>query len=157
MANVVKRQQGVVLVMSLIMIVAITAVAVSLMSSSSLDLKITNAAQEREMAESELYGEVQKIIAEQSARGQASYFMRSTPQMANGRITFSSGDTANQLTNLNNGKLDLRCPRQFGFTEGVVCNMTRLETTIEYGTKSKHSVTVVTGVSQEMLSTAEVN
>ncbi|CCQ09607.1 hypothetical protein PALB_4520 [Pseudoalteromonas luteoviolacea B = ATCC 29581] len=151
------RQQGVVLIMAMVMIVAVTTVAVTLMSTSSLDLKITNAAQEREMAENELFGEVQKIIAEQSAKKGQSYFMKSTQQMTNGKIEFTSGDTSNVLTNFNNGQLALKCPRQFSFTEGVVCNMTQLETTVEYGTKSKHRVTVVAGISQEMLNASEVN
>ena len=50
------KQQGVVLIVALIMVIAITGIAVTLMSSSSVDIKITNAAQEREAAENELIG-----------------------------------------------------------------------------------------------------
>ena len=52
------KQQGVVLITALIMVIAVTGIAVTLMSSSSIDVKITNAAQEREVAENELIGEV---------------------------------------------------------------------------------------------------
>ena len=52
------KQQGVVLITALIMVIAVTGIAVTLMSSSSVDIKITNAAQEREVAENELIGEV---------------------------------------------------------------------------------------------------
>ena len=46
-----KKQQGVVLIVALIMVVAVTGIAVTLMNSSSIDIKITNAVQEREVAE----------------------------------------------------------------------------------------------------------
>ena len=58
------KQQGVVLITALIMVIAVTGIAVTLMSSSSIDIKITNAAQEREVAENQLIGEVQRIIAD---------------------------------------------------------------------------------------------
>lgn len=51
MAHLMKsqiKQQGVVLITALIMVIAVTGIAVTLMSSSSIDIKITNAAQERE-------------------------------------------------------------------------------------------------------------
>ncbi len=38
----IKKQQGVVLIVALIMVVAVTGIAVTLMSSSSIDIKITN-------------------------------------------------------------------------------------------------------------------
>ena len=44
------KQQGVVLITALIMVIAVTGIAVTLMSSSSIDIKITNSAQEREVA-----------------------------------------------------------------------------------------------------------
>ena len=50
-----KKQQGVVLITALIMVIAVTGIAVTLMSSSSIDIKITNAAQEREVAENEVH------------------------------------------------------------------------------------------------------
>ena len=62
------KQQGVVLIVALIMVIAITGIAVTLMSSSSVDIKITNAAQEREAAENELIGDVQNVIANEAKK-----------------------------------------------------------------------------------------
>ena len=56
------------------------------------------------------------------------------------------------MTNKNNGVLDLPCPRKFNFTAGISCNMVQVDTTITYGTKSKHTLTITTGVAQEMAS-----
>ena len=59
------------------------------------------------------------------------------------------------MTNLNNGLLELNCPRSYSFTAGVSCNMVQVSTTIEYGSKSKHQLTIVTGIAQEMASTGK--
>ena len=68
------KQHGVVLITALIMVIAVTGIAVTLMSSSSIDIKITNAAQEREVAENQLIGEVQRIIADEVSKGAANQF-----------------------------------------------------------------------------------
>ena len=60
------KQKGVVLITALIMVIAVTGIAVTLMSSSIIDVKITNAAQEREVAENELIGEVQRVISDEA-------------------------------------------------------------------------------------------
>ena len=56
--NPPKKQQGIVLILALIMVVAVTGIAVTLMNSSSIDAKITAAVQEREVAENEVNIEV---------------------------------------------------------------------------------------------------
>ena len=72
--NSPNNQKGVVLIIALIMVIAVTGIAVTLMSSSSIDVKITNAAQEREVAENELIGEVQRVISDEANKGAANQF-----------------------------------------------------------------------------------
>ena len=154
MVNIkIKRQSGVVLITAMIMIVAVTAVAVSLMSNSSIDLKITNAAQERAQAESILLGEIQKIIVREGKKAGESNFLLERQQIpGDGVDIHESGDESeSKLRNLNNGELALNCPRQYAFTEGMSCNMTEVESTISYGTKNKHTITVVIGIGQEYI------
>jgi len=160
------RQQGVVLITALIMVIAVTGIAVTLMSSSTIDIKITNAAQEREVAENELVGEVQKVIATEAAKGAASsFFLTSSETKTEEKkddtsvitinekdISLPNSDMKSILNNLNNGQLELNCPRTYSYTAGVSCNMVQVSTTIEYGSKSKHSLTIVTGIAQEMAS-----
>ncbi|CAH9063707.1 hypothetical protein PSECIP111951_02956 [Pseudoalteromonas holothuriae] len=152
----IKKQQGIVLISAMIMIVAVSAIAVALMSTSSLDLKITNAAQERQEAESILMGEVQRAIAMQTALEGNSLFTRSRQQLAQGNNTFNGlNGVTNAVISLNKGPMEIQCPRSYSYTSGVICNMTQLETSITYGTKTQHTVTVVTGIGQEMLSIKE--
>lgn len=153
MANI-KNQNGIVLVTAMIMIVAVTAVAVTLMSSSSIDLKITNAAQEREQAENLLVGEVQRVILEEGNRNSQSRFLMSVNQLELAENNTFDGmhGTDNIMRGLNNGPKELDCPRSFKYTKGIVCNLTEISTTVEYGTRAKHRLTVVVGVGQQMIS-----
>ncbi len=148
-----KKQQGVVLITALIMVIAVTGIAVTLMSSSSIDIKITNAAQEREVAENQLIGEVQRIIADEARKGAANQFFLTPEEVTDtGIVMAERDDMKSNMINLNNGVLDLECPRRFNFTAGISCNMVQVSTTMEYGSKSKHQLTIVTGVAQEMAS-----
>jgi type IV pilus assembly protein PilX len=148
-----KKQHGVVLITALIMVIAVTGIAVTLMSSSSIDIKITNAAQEREVAENQLIGEVQRIIADEARKGAANQFFLTPEEVTDtGIVMAERDDMKSNMINLNNGVLDLECPRRFNFTAGISCNMVQVSTTMEYGSKSKHQLTIVTGVAQEMAS-----
>ena len=147
------KQRGVVLIMSMVMVVAIMAVAVTLMSSSTLDIKMTHAVMEREEAENLLYGEVQRIIQQQQQLATNSVFLLPREQIPEGGepVAADNGVTA-VVRNLNNGELELYCPRQFAYTSGVVCNMTEVAATVNYGDKGRHNVTIVMGVGQELVS-----
>ncbi|MCF2921672.1 pilus assembly PilX N-terminal domain-containing protein, partial [Pseudoalteromonas sp. APAL1] len=79
--NPPKKQQGIVLILALIMVVAVTGIAVTLMNSSSIDAKITAAVQEREVAENEVMGTVLKVIANQAAAGRNSAFFKKPEQI----------------------------------------------------------------------------
>ena len=154
-----KKQQGVVLITALIMVIAVTGIAVTLMSSSSIDIKITNAAQEREVAENELIGEVQRMISDEANKGANNQFFLSPDEVTSiaasdkeGMVIATHDGMQSKMVNLNKGALDLECPRRFNFTAGISCNMLQVATTIEYGSKSKHELTIVTGVAQEMAS-----
>jgi len=154
-----KKQQGVVLITALIMVIAVTGIAVTLMSSSSIDIKITNAAQEREVAENELIGEVQRMISDEANQGANNQFFLTPDEVTaiadgddKGMVIANHADMQSKMTNLNKGALDLECPRRFNFTAGISCNMLQVATTIEYGSKSKHELTIITGIAQEMAS-----
>ncbi|ESP93812.1 pilus assembly PilX family protein [Pseudoalteromonas luteoviolacea] len=151
------KQRGMVLIVSMVLIVAVTSIAVTLMSSSTIDIKITNAAQERETAEAYLMGEVQRLVKNQKQLFGASKFHLTNGQIDendNGVHTFDNQDLNNpvdyELRNLNRGQLEVPCPRIYSYTEGVVCNMTELTSSVEYGDQGRHTVTVVIGIGQEI-------
>ncbi|MBQ4833061.1 pilus assembly protein PilX [Pseudoalteromonas sp. MMG010] len=145
------KQRGIVLLTALIMILAVTMIAITLMSSSSIDIKITNAAQEREVAENELIGEVQRMIAKETSLGGASRFLYSQAEVPESGMNLAENTKMpSVMINLNKGIQSLECPRRFNFTAGISCNMLQVTTSIEYGSKSKHELSVVTAIAQEM-------
>lgn len=149
------KQQGVVLVAAMIMLVAVTGIAVTLMSSSSIDVKITNAAQERERADHQLMGELETVIAHEINQGSSSRFLWSLAQFADNadavQIDVTGNDGVSVLRNMNPGPATLNCPRRFDYTAGVVCNIMRLDSSLEYGGKSHHKVALSSGIAQELL------
>ncbi|QTL35364.1 MULTISPECIES: pilus assembly protein PilX [Pseudoalteromonas] len=156
------KQQGMVLIVSMVLIVAVMSVAVTLMSSSTIDIKVTNAAQEREAAEALLMGEVQRLIAREKARQGASVFNSLNGQFeVDGAMSSRTIHEDEELEleslqeNLNSGQLLLECPRVFNFTEGRSCVITEVESSVQYGDQSRHQVTVVIGIAQEVVSNRE--
>ncbi|KJZ00872.1 pilus assembly PilX family protein [Pseudoalteromonas ruthenica] len=151
----IATQRGIVLVAALVMLLAVTGIAVTLMSSSSIDIKTTNAAQERERADHQLMGEVEAAIASEVNRGTDSRFLWTLAQFAQSNDVVSLNVTGNAststLTNMNPGPATLNCPRRFDYTEGVVCNIMQLDTTLNYGGKSSHDVALSSGIAQELL------
>ncbi|MCO7186977.1 MULTISPECIES: pilus assembly protein PilX [unclassified Pseudoalteromonas] len=153
------KQQGMVLIVSMVLIVAVLSVAVTLMSSSTIDIKVTNAAQEREAAEALLMGEVQRIISQEKVLFDASVFHARNGQFENdagemvGRVIRNDEEMELESlqANLNSGQLLLECPRVFNFTAAVGCVITEVESTVQYGDQAQHQVTVVIGVAQEAL------
>ena len=152
----IQKQRGVVLITAMLMIVAVTAIAVTLMSSSTVDIKITNAAQERAQAESQLLGELQQVIQAQINSGNQSAFMLKRAEIAGvwQNIPTSDGAT-HRLRNLNLGELELKCPPEYAVTHGVVCNITEVQSTITYGRQNQHTVTYVVGIGQEVINISE--
>jgi type IV pilus assembly protein PilX len=147
------KQRGIVLLTALIMVVAVTTIAIALMSSSSVDIKITNAVQEREVAENELMGEVQRLISTEINSGTESRFFYTNEEVPeSGMVLDEDAEMTSTMINLNNGELSLECPRRYSYTAGISCNMLQVTTTLTYGAKANHELSVVTGVAQEMTS-----
>ncbi|WP_022945262.1 hypothetical protein [Pseudoalteromonas ruthenica] len=151
-----RTQQGVVLVAALIMLVAVTGIAVTLMSSSSIDVKATNAALIREEADHEVLGEQETVIADEVNQESNSEFLNSRAQMpafGNTITLATNGDATTLMRDLNPGPMMLNCPRKFNFTEGIVCNLVEVQTAYDYGAKTRHQLNLLSGIAQEMLET----
>ena len=69
------QQKGVVLITALIMINAVTGIAVSLMSNSTIDLKVATAAQESDIAVNLLKGDSERSINQEIDKKELSRFL----------------------------------------------------------------------------------
>lgn len=59
-------------------------------------------------------------------------------------------DTTNTMAKLNNGVLDLLCPRKFIFTSEVACNMFQAGSIIKYERQNNHAFKMGGGALQKL-------
>ena len=147
-----KQNQGFVLVTALLMLLAVTGIAVSLMGSSSIDLKITQTAQEREQSETQVKGDADKaLISEMNKTAEQNRFLFLSGQFGDQEsldITPENVNSTVTLFNMNKGPVIIDCPPKFAATSGIKCNMLRVNTELNYGKNDKHLVAVRNGIVQ---------
>jgi len=149
-----KQNQGFVLVTALLMLLAVTGIAVSLMGSSSIDLKITQTAQEREQSETRVKGDADKaLVSEMNKAADLNRFLYLSGQYGEQEsldITPENVNSTVSLFNMNKGPVIVDCPPKFAATSGIKCNMLRVNTELNYGKNDKHLVAVRNGIVQEL-------
>ena len=149
------KQQGVVLITSLVMIIAVTGIAVTLMSSSSIDIKMIGAAQENDVAEYWVRGDAERAINQEViASGNSRLLYLSGQFPADDTIGLDVTATGSKSTvtlfNNNNGPTLLNCPPRIAVTNGIKCNTLRVQSSLKYGKGDKHTVVIQSGIAQEL-------
>ncbi|WP_105255271.1 pilus assembly PilX family protein [Pseudoalteromonas sp. T1lg75] len=152
-----KQQRGVVLIAALVMVLVVSGIAVTLMSNSSVDMKVINAAQDYDEALTLAYADTSRAIYDEIKLNGATKF--TTPNLGGGDETVPMTATGAQAT------LELikapgepqatNCsPRRSAnaTNSDVKCSVDlRLSSTIAYGKGNRHLVNVITGIEQESL------
>ena len=145
------KQQGFVLMVSLVMVVAITAIAVTLMSTSSMDMKMAVAAEDREMAthharggNDELYYDaVNRTVNEQN------YFAAFSVSQESAQYVSTLG-AVSTVTWASDNRVETDCPRSKAPTEGLRCNYLQATTVKTFGPSNVNQINVVSGVAQQV-------
>ena len=146
-----RKQGGFVLMVSLVMVVAITAIAVALMSSSSMDVKMAVASEDREMAthharggnDQLYYDAVNRTVNEQNYFAAFSVSQESAQYVSvHGAVSTVSWASENHV--------ETDCPRSKAPTEGLRCNYLQATTTKTFGPANVNQVNVVSGVAQQV-------
>lgn len=149
-----KNQKGIVLVAAMLMILMVSGIAVTVMSGSALDSKMINATQDSYRAESITRGDTEKSIKDELAKKGNSQFLlkRSNAAYVKDSITLLSGSTKVVMVNEVGGPQELLdCPPRFAPTPNISCNFLKLTTSRAYGKNDKHTMTINTGIQQEMI------
>jgi type IV pilus assembly protein PilX len=167
------KNSGVVLVTALIMVFAVTGIAVSLMSSSSIDLKVVSAIQEKEKAINLVKGDSFRAISVEKKKVLENHFYylkgRFEAKDPNNKknqyfdISNISGNTNAHgqadskvlLFNENNGPGPLACLPRLAVTPSLKCNYLRMQTSIHYGKLDsnnigKHDIEIHNGMVQAL-------
>lgn len=161
------RQKGVVLIVSLIFLIALTAVASALMLNSTTDMKMSGASEVQVVANQEAFGAVDELIFRQvnPAAGQVNNFSQPivtyqddnqgardvlftlTDSNSNGDITGATVDIIN-----NEYMVETACPRTKNANSAQLesCNVLQVQLTKVYGRKNNSTVEVNAGITQKL-------
>jgi len=164
-----RNQQGVVLIISLVFLVALTAVAAALMQNTTTDMKMSGASEEKVVAVQEAISAIDEIIFNQVSPG-------STNEFAASLATFKDEDDNIQkvkqipaempilwdsekfdppeldITN-NKYMLEADCPNSklASSTQVFTCNMLKVQVNRKYGRTNTSVVNVNSGIAQQLL------
>ncbi len=154
---VLAKQHGVVLIAALIMVIVVSGIAVTLMSSSSVDMKVINAAQDYDEALTLAYADNSRAIYQEIKVNDADNFM--TPNLGTEDQTISlvvsNATGALSLTKAPGVLSPTNCSRKrsaHATNAAIKCSRDlRLRSSITYGKNGRHSLSVVSGIEQESL------
>lgn len=153
------KQGGVVLVVSLVFLVALTAVAAALMQNSTTDMKMSGASEEKVVALQEVVSAVDEVVFNQVGPGKDNSFSR--PVVGNFPITdqaillpgtVTQADARVDVAN-NTYNLDIACPhlKMASSTEVFSCNMLTVRANRTYGRTGKSTISADSGIAQQLL------
>lgn len=159
----VSHQQGVVLVVSLVFLIALTAVAAALMQNTTSDMKMSGASQEKVVATQEAVSAIDEIIFNQVTPGAVNGFAAAIVTFANGDIdmmanltvTNDDNDFASAALGVTNNPfmLEADCPHSklASSTQVFTCNVLRVQVNRNYGRNATSTVNVNSGIAQQLL------
>lgn len=153
-------QKGVVLIVSLVFLVALTAVAAALMQNTTTDMKMSGASEEKVVATQEAISATDEVIFRQvnatSGNNAFTSALVKFPIGATGTLekTNTGGHTTAKIEIANNElELEPDCPhsRTASSAQVFTCNVLRVQVTRKYGRKNTNEVEVNTGIAQQLL------
>ncbi|MGB0937200.1 MAG: PilX N-terminal domain-containing pilus assembly protein [Colwellia sp.] len=151
-----KHQKGVVLVVTLVFLTALTAVAAALMQNSTSDMKISGASEDRAVAIQEAVSAVDEVIYNQVSPGATNNFAQSMAKypINTGLLPATKTNATASLDVTNNDfGLETDCPHTKLASSSQVfsCNILRIQINRKYGRTNKSDVNVNSGIAQQLL------
>ena len=155
-----KKQQGVVLIVSLVFLISLTAVAAALMQNTTSDIKMSGASEEKVVATQETISASDEVMFRQINGGAGNNAFASAlvnfPLTVTDTLTKTnthSNTTANIEIANNDLELEPDCPhsRSASSAQVFTCNVLRVQVVRKYGRTNANEVEVNTGVAQQLL------
>jgi hypothetical protein len=154
------RQKGVVLIVSLVFLIALTAVAGALMQNTTSDMNMSGAREDKVVATQEAISASDEVMFRQINGGLGNNAFAlplvKFPVVVTDTLTKTNigSDTTADIKIANNDlELEPYCPhsRSASSTQVFSCNVLRVQVVREYGRKNTNTVVVNTGVVQQLL------
>lgn len=152
------KQQGVVLVVALVFLIALTGVAAALMQNTTSDMKMAGASNEKVVATQAAISAVDEVI-----NNQVNTSVNVFTQGLQGLVAAASavflptttvtGAVANASVISNPSFDELACPRSLvAFSVGIIeCNFLQLQIQRPYGRNSTSTIVINTNIVQQLL------
>ncbi|GLX77162.1 hypothetical protein tinsulaeT_05020 [Thalassotalea insulae] len=149
------KQRGVVLVVSLVFLIALTAVAAALMQNTTTDMKMSGATEEEVVATQEALSAADEVIYNQ-VEGDTNNFAQSLVNfpICDGLLTGTKTSATGCIDIRNNDfELEADCPhsRSASSAQVFTCNVLRLQVNRTYGRTDSSNVEVNSGIAQQLL------
>lgn len=159
-----RKQSGVVLLVSLVFLIALTAVAAALMQNTTTDIKMSGATQDKMVASQEALGSVDEVIFKQVTQsGGDNGFARNTMEYIRDSnndgepdgvpVTVSASDTTAVISLATPNPVEAQCPhsRSASSVQLFSCNVLSIRVERKYGRKNNQEIGVNAGISQQLL------
>ncbi len=149
-----KKQKGVVLIISLVFLIALTAVAAAMMQNTSTDMKMSGASQAKLIATQETLSEMDEIIHNQVRK------VNGTNRFTSALALFPINPEVNQpsitsatITIVNPLNLIADCPhtRSASSVQVFKCNVLNVTVDRKYGRTNNSTILVNAGIAQQLI------
>jgi Tfp pilus assembly protein PilX len=155
MVTNIKSNQGFVLVVALVFLVALTAVASALMLNSTTDMKMSGASQEKVIATQEAISSIDEVIMQQVTLGATNLFTNSVFEEGGNPGVSVNVTAENTNAVINNAIVDnllVDCPAMKGGSSNdrIKCTALRVTVVKSYGNNETSSVVVNAGIAQQI-------
>ncbi|MBV7314180.1 PilX N-terminal domain-containing pilus assembly protein [Shewanella sp. NIFS-20-20] len=140
-----KKQQGVVLFLSLIILLLMTLIGVALATNSTQSLRMAGSGSDRVSALARANGASQRLIITQPAQGLANL----TAEITN---VDQKLDASSRVIPMQTDDLDCQRSSQANANNIISCRRIEIRTQVKFGQHDLGRLTTVTGVEQEVLS-----
>ena len=152
------KQRGVVLVVSLVFLVALTAVAAALMQNSTTDMKMSGASEEKVVAMQDAISAVDEVILTHRQNGFVRPIKGDNFPIANALPVAPNTEATARVEVANNRfELDLGCPHadadEANGADEIDCNVLQVIVTRNYGREGNSNIQVSSGIAQQLLGT----
>ena len=147
----IKNQQGFVLVVSLVFLIALTGVASALMLNTTSDMKMSGASQEKVIAIQEAVSSVDEVILKQVGTGEDNVFVTTIIDVDGVPVVVTAENTTAVIVNQNAIPIEATCPASHNPSSDLVCSPLRVVVTKNYGNNETSSVVVNAGILQQVI------
>jgi len=149
------KQQGVVLVVSLVFLIALTAVAAALMQNTAADVKMSGASQEKVIASQEAISSTDEVIFNEVTKNNGvNRFASDIAAFPLDPAPVASADDTTVVVDIANPyNLETDCPHSKSASSVQVfkCNVLQLQVNRSYGRTNMSTIQVNSGIAQQLL------